>query len=111
LPRRLRRLATTVEGSLPPEKGTGMRDRTDFRLSLERRRLDRLKRSLVELRLQRALNRLGRAVRAWNPDQPRVPAGNPDGGQWTDRGAQTADSDGRLAANDGTPGSNAAQNS
>lgn len=23
------------------------------------------------------------ALRAFNPDQPRVPAGNPDGGQWT----------------------------
>jgi len=27
----------------------------------------------------------------FNPDQPRVPAGNPDGGQWTD-GASSADS-------------------
>lgn len=24
--------------------------------------------------------------RKFNPDQPRVPAGNPDGGQWTDGG-------------------------
>ena len=23
-------------------------------------------------------------MRVWHPDQPRVPAGNPDGGQWTD---------------------------
>ncbi len=25
-------------------------------------------------------------VRKYNPDQPRVPAGNSDGGQWTDEG-------------------------
>jgi hypothetical protein len=24
--------------------------------------------------------------RKYSPDQPRVPAGNPDGGQWTDAG-------------------------
>jgi hypothetical protein len=27
-------------------------------------------------------------ARKFNPDQPRVPAGNPDGGQWTDGGAE-----------------------
>jgi hypothetical protein len=24
----------------------------------------------------------------YDPDEPRVPAGNPDGGQWTDEGAK-----------------------
>ncbi|WP_342362836.1 hypothetical protein [Terrarubrum flagellatum] len=33
-----------------------------------------------------ALFRLMLAAKAYNPDQPRVPAGNPDGGQWTDGG-------------------------
>lgn len=28
--------------------------------------------------------------RKYNPDQPRVPAGNPDGGQWTDGAVGTA---------------------
>ena len=26
------------------------------------------------------------ALVKWNPDQPRVPAGSPDGGQWGDGG-------------------------
>jgi hypothetical protein len=29
-------------------------------------------------------------VGKFDPNQPRVPAGNPDGGQWTDEGAQPA---------------------
>jgi len=34
------------------------------------------------------LGELARAVETkYDPDQPRVPAGNPDGGQWTDAGA------------------------
>jgi hypothetical protein len=33
----------------------------------------------------------------FNPNQPRVPAGNPDGGQWTSTGGRTAT---RLAAGD-----------
>jgi hypothetical protein len=31
-------------------------------------------------------------ARKYNPNQPRVPAGNPDGGQWTDGGAGGAGS-------------------
>lgn len=39
-------------------------------------------------RMTAALDRLGALVRAskFNPDQPRVPAGNPEGGQWTGGG-------------------------
>jgi hypothetical protein len=33
--------------------------------------------------LSLAMLRLSLALRAWNPNQPRVPAGNPDGGEWT----------------------------
>jgi hypothetical protein len=42
-----------------------------------------LRREIAELRLDclRA-----RWLRKYNPDQPRVPAGNPDGGQWTNEG-------------------------
>ncbi|WP_319796870.1 hypothetical protein [Nitrobacter sp.] len=29
-------------------------------------------------------------ARKYSPDQPRVPAGNPDGGQWTDSGVGEA---------------------
>ena len=45
---------------------------------------------LGRLRHQVALVRLGllhrRHLRKYNPDQPRVPAGNPDGGRWTGSG-------------------------
>lgn len=34
--------------------------------------------------------------RRYREDQPRVPAGNPDGGQWTDGGGASATSDGRV---------------
>lgn len=50
-----------------------------------------LKLSLLRLRvglltLRRDLHRrwFGSPTRKYRPDQPRVPAGHPDGGQWTD---------------------------
>jgi hypothetical protein len=37
--------------------------------------------------LTRGWNFVNRRYKAnFNPDQPRVPAGNPDGGQWTSEG-------------------------
>lgn len=43
---------------------------------------------LAGLRMDLALLRLGMAeLKAFNPDQPRIPAGNPGGGQWTTEGA------------------------
>lgn len=36
--------------------------------------------------LDRKVAALARAVKAFDPNQPRVPAGNPDGGQWTTTG-------------------------
>lgn len=51
--------------------------------------------------LDAKLNALDRAVKAsFDPNQPRVPAGNPDGGQWTDAGRSGGDdgiSDVRIA--------------
>jgi hypothetical protein len=38
----------------------------------------------------------------FNPDEPRVPAGNPDGGQWTTEGAYGASSD-RSVISDAAP--------
>src|SRR5262245_21655404 len=39
---------------------------------------------LAALRLKLAIVRLYLVIKAgFNPDQPRVPAGNPEGGQWT----------------------------
>jgi hypothetical protein len=46
---------------------------------------------VAALRLEWELFRFRHLPRkAFNPDQPRVPAGNPDGGQWTSEGAQGA---------------------
>lgn len=57
---------------------------------------------LSGLRVTFAARRVMRLLRLefrYSPDQPRVPAGNPDGGQWTDGG--TADDHVRVAqAND-----------
>ena len=51
------------------------------------RELVRLRCEHAALRVSVALIRLQRALqRKYRPDQPRVPAGNPDGGQWTSEG-------------------------
>jgi hypothetical protein len=36
------------------------------------------------------------AVQKYSPDQPRVPAGNPDGGQWTNEGGSAGPNDSRV---------------
>ena len=41
-----------------------------------------------------------RALKAYNPDQPRVPAGNPDGGQWTGDGGGRIRLAGEIPQND-----------
>ena len=45
---------------------------------------------LVELRDDLALLRLHLALRAFDPNQPRWPAGQSDGGQWRPTGIQVA---------------------
>lgn len=58
----------------------------------------RLKSLRAATRFEIALRRNDRALKAgFNPDQPRVPRGNPDGGQWTDEGAGTGERRIRLA--------------
>ena len=55
------------------------------------RELARLRCEHAAIRVSTALIRLQRALqRKYRPDQPRVPAGNPDGGQWTSEGGGTA---------------------
>jgi hypothetical protein len=49
-----------------------------------------------------AAHRLALYHSHFNPDQPRVPAGHPDGGQWTRDGSSEAPSPVRLAALDPT---------
>jgi len=41
------------------------------------------------------LRDLDRAIKTFDTNQPRVPAGNPDGGQWTDGGGSGASSGGK----------------
>ena len=49
--------------------------------------LRRMRSLLLARVVEEKLHRLKRAVKAnFNPNQPRVPAGNPDGGQWTGTG-------------------------
>jgi hypothetical protein len=49
--------------------------------------IDRLERELLEAQYQARRLSLWLTLR-FNPDQPRVPAGQPDGGQWTAEGAR-----------------------
>lgn len=61
----------------------------NWQVSAKLRRVNWLMRAeLVETKL----HAFKRAVKAnFNPNQPRVPAGNPDGGQWTSPGGGVAD--------------------
>ena len=52
----------------------------------ERQELLRWKSDVLALRVEIRFQRLLRALKAYNPNQPRVPAGNSDGGQWTSEG-------------------------
>jgi hypothetical protein len=51
------------------------------------RHLARAHRALVRVRLELSFWRLRAALRPYNPDQPRMPAGHTDGGQWVDDGS------------------------
>ena len=64
-----------------------------------RRELEEIMLSVQELR--RACDaRLRSCVIKYSPDQPRVPAGNPDGGQWTGEDGSGSSNDASNAAND-----------
>lgn len=47
---------------------------------------------LSALKVQMALLRCGLFLKTFNPNQPRVPAGEPDGGQWTKEGESARNS-------------------
>jgi len=49
--------------------------------------LDQISGAFVDLRMELAARQLELALRKYRPDQPRVPAGVPTGGQWTDAGS------------------------
>ncbi|GAC1333130.1 MAG: hypothetical protein NVSMB26_13800 [Beijerinckiaceae bacterium] len=46
--------------------------------------------TLASLNVELKLCRIGHLLRKYSPDRPRVPAGYPDGGQWTSGGASGA---------------------
>lgn len=54
--------------------------------------------SLASARVALAEIKLLRVLRKYSPSQPRVPSGNPDGGQWTSGGG--SDDDIQLVSND-----------
>ena len=58
-----------------------------------------------EVLYYKAIARAGLLARKYREDQPRVPAGNPDGGQWTDDGGSSGSIDGEEV--DGGGGSDA----
>ena len=57
----------------------------------ERRALAALKEEVKELNadMARWRRRVAEEEAKYSPSQPRLPAGNPRGGQWTDRGSRT----------------------
>jgi hypothetical protein len=70
----------------------------------ERREMQELRRKsdLAAENFLRVLNRYAQQ-RKYSPDQPRVPAGNPDGGQWTDGGGTGAGRNDSRVLSDVTP--------
>lgn len=61
--------------------------------------LSRLKQALAAERIVLAANRIRYLLKAgYRPDQPRVPRGNPDGGQWTDEGRNEDDTSSQLVS-------------
>jgi len=75
--------------------------RPDVKADLEfEAELRRLGCDIASMRLDWELAKLAWRACKYNPDQPRVPAGNSDGGQWTSDGAQGGSSRVRLAAAD-----------
>jgi hypothetical protein len=76
-------------------------------LESHKARLTHLQWLVADLKFARVLRRTFCTHKAgFNPNQPRVPAGNPDGGQWTRDPRPhnpTADSSGRTAANRRSP--------
>ena len=90
--------------SVPPTKELGLKCR-QLEWSLAARRFQ-----LAYARHVQALVKAG-----FNPDQPRVPAGNPDGGQWTSGGGNGGLNDLRIISdetpdNNWKPGAQYAQN-
>lgn len=74
----------------------------DAQLAAARALLARLKRDVAALAFELKFRRRLRE-KAYNPDQPRVPAGNPDGGQWTSEGSGSTGQDDPRVISDAIP--------
>jgi hypothetical protein len=59
-------------------------------------------RGALTLRLMHALHRIALHHTHYNPNQPRVPAGHPDGDQWSGVGGGAGENDPRVVS-DATP--------
>jgi hypothetical protein len=73
-------------------------------------------RHALALRQMQALHRIALHRSHYNPNQPRVPAGNPDGGQWTAKTTASGGNDPRIISDvtfddDWKPGARYATNS
>ena len=68
------------------ERRDGSANLSQESLRLERQQLLRLKSELAALRAETRFRRFLRALKAYDPNQPRVPAGSPEGGQWAGEG-------------------------
>jgi Bacterial CdiA-CT RNAse A domain len=79
----------------------------EVKADAERAEQDAFERELLALRHELAKIRLDYELRRfqqkYSPDQPRVPAGNSDGGQWTDGEGSGAGGDGGQVLSDVTP--------
>src|SRR3954454_14235164 len=74
----------TLARKAPPAPAPAVDDELTDEIARERRFLDAINADLAELNAEMARRRALDAK--YSPTEPRVPAGNPRGGQWTDRG-------------------------
>jgi hypothetical protein len=73
----------TLARKAPPAPAPTIDDERTDEIARERRFLDAINAALAEVNAEMARRRALDAK--YSPTQPRVPAGNPRGGQWTDR--------------------------
>jgi hypothetical protein len=71
--------------------------------SRDQSKIKEIQSTLASLDLDVKLLRLGMKA-GFNPSQPRVPAGDPDGGQWTDAGERKIGAAARSVSMTSRPG-------
>ena len=94
----------SVYEKIEREIDEAQRDRIAAERAADERRIElrRINSDLIGMELQLALVKIGLALRRdslrhkYRPDQPRVPRGNPDGGQFTREGGAGGRNDPRV---------------